>query len=449
MPGPADVEQKILSCVNEERLIALLSRLVRLRSVVEDDGAEKEISEFLQDYWKKIGLEVFVQDVPQMEHTPRGPHPQIIGRLQGAGRGTRLMLGGHLDTEPIVQPERWTKDPFSGHVDRNEVGPEGKGYVYGLGTVNMKQSVASFTEAAHAIIESGASLAGDLLLTGWVMEDIGCVGSKYQVEHWDEIGAGRVPDMVLDGEPSNCEGRSTHAGCLVFTLMTKGRLAHVCQGYTRASDFTSKRPINAFKKMLKIVHELEDVRKTFTYTRHPFIGDCVLTIGDVRTQVGGKGGRPVLGSSECQVDVDFRFVPGMTLRSIEEDIERALYRLKIEDPDFDGSVRLWPHTVGPTELANDHPLHQALRKAHRKVFGEDLVIDTDAKGTSLSRIVDRSKVAGTDIGNFYAAGIPGTNYGAGRVAVTPDERVSIPQLVNHCRVSALTALEIVGGRATK
>jgi acetylornithine deacetylase len=443
MTVPEKVKQKVLSCINEERLISLLSKLIQIPSPVEEDAAEKEISEYLQGYWKKMGLEVFVQDVPQLENTPKGPHPQIIGLSKGTGGGTRFMMGGHIDTEPVVQPELWTKDPFGGFVDREEVGPEGQGYIYGLGTANMKQSVASFTEAVHAIMESGVKLKGDLLETGWVMEDIGCIGSKYQVEHWDEIGVGPLPDMVLDGEPSNCEVRSTHVGCTCFTITTKGRLAHASQRYIRRPEYVGKKQINAFDKMLKIILELKDVRRNFTYTRHPYIGDCIITVGDVRTKVGGKGGRPVLGSSECQVDFDLRILPGMTPESIEEDIERVLYRLMVEDPELEGSVRFWPQVVGPTEIANDHPLQQALRKAHREVFGEEVVIDTDVKtGTSLERMIDRCKYGGTDIGNFYAVGVPGTNYGAAGVPVTPDERVSIPQLVKHCKVSALVALEI-------
>jgi acetylornithine deacetylase len=444
MQALEDVKQKVLSHVNEDRLISLLSKLIQIPSPVEEDAAEKEISEYLQGYWREMGLEVFVQDVPQLEGTPKGPHPQIIGRFKGKGGGIRFMMGGHIDTEPVVQPELWTKDPFGGYVDRKEMGPEGKGYIYGLGTANMKQSVASFTEAVHAVMESGIDLKGDLLVTGWVMEDIGCIGSKYQIEHWDEIGVGPFPDMVLDGEPSNCEVRSAHVGSTRFTITTKGQLAHVSQRYTRRPEYEGKKHINAFEKMFKILVELKDVPGSFTYTRHPYIGDCILTIGDIRTKTGGKGGRPILGSSECQVDFDLRFVPGMTHASIQNDVERVLYRLMVEDPELEASMRLWPAKTSPTELANDHPLHQALRKAHKEIFGKELVIDTDGKGTSFVRMIDRCKYGGTDIGNFYAAGIPGTNYGAAGVPVTPDERVSIPQLVKHCKVSTLVALEMCG-----
>ena len=438
------VVQKVLSKVNEERLISLCSKLIQIPSPVEEDGAEKDISEYLQGCWKKMGLELFVQDVPQLEGVPKGPHPQIVGSFKGKGGGKRFMMGGHIDTEPVVQPELWTKDPFGGVVDREEVGPEGKGYIYGLGAANMKQSVASFTEAAHAIIESGVDIKGDLLLAGWVIEDIGCTGSKYQVDHWDEIGVGPLPDMVLDGEPSNCEVRSNHVGVACFTISTKGRLAHVSQRYTRRPEYTGKKHINAFEKMLKILTELRDVRKSFTYKRHPYMGDCVLTIGDVKTKAGGRGGRPVLGSSECQVDFDLRYVPGMTMESIKDDVERVLYRQMIEDPEMEASVRFWPHvTAGPTEIPNDHILHRALRKTHKEIFGQDLIIDTDVEsGTSLTRMIDRCKYGGTDVGSFYAVGVAGTNYGAAQVPVTPDERVSIPQLLNHCKVSTLTALSL-------
>lgn len=443
-----DIKKRILSHVDGERLISLCSKLIQIPSVVEDEGAEKGVSEYLQTYWKKMGLEVFVQDVPATDGIPKGPHPQIIGRLKGKGGGKRLMMGGHIDTEPVVQPDLWTKDPFSGVVDREEKGPEGQGYIYGLGAANMKQSVASFTEAVHAIVESGIALKGDLLITGWVLEDIGINGSRYQVEHWNEIGAGPHPDMVLDGEPSNCMIRGNHVGFTCFTITTQGHLAHISQRYTRAPEYAGKRHINAFKKMLKILWEMEDIKRTLTYKRHPFMGDPILTPGDVRTKVGGKGGRPPLGSSECQVDFDLRTVPGMTAQGIQEDIERVLFRLMIEDPELNASVKFWPHLwppPSPTELPRDHVLHRVLGDAHREVFGTDPVYDTDTKGTSLNRIVDRCKYGCTDMGSFYAAGIPGTNYGAAQVPVTPDERVSIPQLINHSKVSALTALGICEG----
>jgi acetylornithine deacetylase len=156
-------------------------------------------------------------------------------------------------------------------------------------------------------------------------------------------------------------------------------------------------------------------------------------------------GRPSLGVSECVVEVDFRFVPGVSLDTVKEDIRRVLYRLMVDDPELDVTVKFSSHACGPAELPNDHVIHNALRKAHKEIFGENLIIDTDVKGgASLERMIDRMKYSASDIVNFYAVGIPGTNYGASKVAVTPDERVSIPQFVKHCRVATLEALEMCG-----
>jgi hypothetical protein len=43
-------------------------------------------------------------------------------------------------------------------------------------------------------------------------------------------------------------------------------------------------------------------------------------------------------------------------------------------------------------------------------------------------------------------GIPGLNYGAGVVPVTPDEKVSVDQLIKHCKASVLAILGVVGAR---
>jgi len=57
-------------------------------------------------------------------------------------------------------------------------------------------------------------------------------------------------------------------------------------------------------------------------------------------------------------------------------------------------------------------------------------------------MVDRWKYSGSDVASFYSVGVLGTNYGPAKIAVTPDERVSIPQLFKHCKVSTLVALGI-------
>jgi acetylornithine deacetylase len=428
-----DVIKRVLKELDGEELITLLSRLIQINSVTTEPASEKEIANYLVGYWKSMGMdEAHLQEVPEEELGGKDRY-NVWGRLKGVGGGPSLMMGGHIDTEPIVDPEMWTHDPFSGYVDR-----EGDA-IYGLGAVNMKQGVAAETMAVHAILKAGVKLRGDLYLAGWGLENIMCRGSKYMAKH------GPRPDMVLDGEMSFAYGRTIHSGCVNLTITTKGRARHISQNFVRRPDYEGMKQINAFDKMMKILLELKEVRKTFTYTRHPYLGDPLVVIGDVRTDTVGKRenymGRPALGSSKCEVDIDVRFLPSQTVESVVADIERVIHRLWLDDHEMDATIEMWPNWVSPQEIPRDHYLIQVLRKAHREVWGEELELDID-RPESVSRIVDRCKFGGTDMGSWCAVGVPAVDYGAGAVPTTHDEHVSISQLFNCTKVYALMALEI-------
>jgi acetylornithine deacetylase len=443
---PPEIRKKVVAAVNPENVVNLCSRLIQFDSVVEHDAAEKEIAEYVADYFKNLGLEVKIMDLPDdlpVPDMPKGPHPQVIARLKGSEGKPVLLVGGHMDTEPVVNPEQWTHDPFSGHIDREE------GYIYGVGTVNMKQSVASFMEAIAAIVRSGVSLKGDLLFAGWSQEDLGSIGSKYMATHWDELNLGPLPDMIFDGEQTDCSAWTSNVGMAVFTITTFGRLAHFSSRYTHHPAYRDTYQINAVDKMLKIMNELKQVRKNFVYERGHFLGDPVMSFGKITSTVPGAGGRACLGADSCTLTVDIRFPPGMAKDTCKRDIERIIYNLSIDDPELTATVTTSPALFGmesvPMVSSRDLPLLRKLEAAHKEVFGEDLIVDIDTNGTTTHRSIDWNRYAGSDLTSFYSVGVPGVNYGPGTVPVTPDERVSIPQLINHCKVAALTILEVCEG----
>ncbi|MBW1861987.1 MAG: M20 family metallopeptidase, partial [Deltaproteobacteria bacterium] len=363
-------------------------------------------------------------------------------RLKGSVGKPVLMVGGHLDTEPVVNPEKWTYDPFSGHIDNDE------GYIYGVGTVNMKQSVASFMEAIGAIVRSGVKLKGDLLFAGWAQENGGLIGSKYMATQWDEWDMGPLPDVVFDGEQTDCSAWTSNVGMALFNIITYGRLSHFSSRYTHHPAYQDSYHINAVDKMLKIMNAMKDVRRNFIYDRGHFLGDPVMSFGRISSKTAGEGGRACLGADECSLDVDIRFPPGMTKESLKRDLERIIYDLSIEDREIKATVSTSPPLFGvesnPIMTPRDLPLLLKLEAAHREIFGEDLIVDIDTNGTTTHRSIDWNRYAGSDLTSFFSVGVPGVNYGPGTVPVTPDEKVSIPQLINHCKVSALTILEMCG-----
>ena len=322
------------------------------------------------------------------------------------------------------------------------------GFIYGLGTVNMKQSIASFMTAISAIVRSGIRLKGDLIFAATSQEDLGMIGSRYLATHWDSLQIGKLPDMYFGGDQSDCAAWTCNVGLGIFVITTYGRSAHCSSRYIHHPAYRDSYQVNAADKMVKILHELKEVRKNFVYERGTFLGDPAVCFGKIETKYAGGGGRAALGVHECRAYVDIRFPSGMTKPSCKRDIERMIYNLSIEDPDLRASVEVAPDIFGlecgPVIPPKDFPLLDALREAHREVFGEELVVDIDSNGTTTHRTIDWTRMAASDVSAFHAAGIPGLNYGPGIVPVTPDERVSIEQLVKHCAVSALTMLEICG-----
>jgi acetylornithine deacetylase/succinyl-diaminopimelate desuccinylase-like protein len=198
--------------------------------------------------------------------------------------------------------------------------------------------------------------------------------------------------------------------------------------------------------MRKIMNEMVDVKKNFIYEKGHFLGDPVMSFGKMNTKVAGKGARACLGAEECQLYVDIRFSAGMTTNSIKRDLERIIYNLSIEDPELKATVSTTPPVFGveclPLVMPRDLPLLKTLELTHKQVTKEDLIVDVDGNGTTTHRVIDWTRYGASDLQPFNWYGVPGINYGPGAIPNTPDERVSIEQLINHCKVSALTMLEI-------
>jgi acetylornithine deacetylase/succinyl-diaminopimelate desuccinylase-like protein len=57
METPADVKQRVLDQLDKEELIRLLSKLIQINSVAMEPAAEKEIVNYLAEYWKSMGMD--------------------------------------------------------------------------------------------------------------------------------------------------------------------------------------------------------------------------------------------------------------------------------------------------------------------------------------------------------------------------------------------------------
>jgi acetylornithine deacetylase/succinyl-diaminopimelate desuccinylase-like protein len=417
------IREKVLRMVDEEEVVRLTSESVRFRSVTTDPGAEKETAAYFADRWREMGLEVQLQEVWK-------DRPNVVGRLRGSGDGPALMFEGHMDTDPLPNPDAWKHGPYSGDVDW-----EG-GWVYGHGAVNDKGGLAAATAAVNALIRSNVGLKGDIILAGVMGEVSGFWGSKYMAEH------GPVPDVCIVVEPTDCQIQLAHVGIVNFDIVAKGRSTHISGLYTPPRPGYHK-GVNPIEKMIKIIYEMEyrlpwpqNLREVFTYKPHPLLGDPIICAGIIHA---GMEGRPGNLPNECIASFDLRTVPGMSVETVKKDLENLLKKMRARDPDIDAEVRIWDrayNTQYATVIPADLPVVQVLKKAHRAIFEREAKIQNSEPPWIYGA---------TDATIWWnVAKVPCAVYGAGGAEgwVFPDERQNIRQLFGSSKVYALSALDI-------
>jgi len=94
-----------------------------------------------------------------------------FGVLKGSGGGPTLLLNGHTDTVGIDYMEIDPLDP---------VVKAGK--LYGRGAHDMKSGLTAILAAAKAVIESGITLQGDLIVSAVCNEEYASIGTDHMIE---------------------------------------------------------------------------------------------------------------------------------------------------------------------------------------------------------------------------------------------------------------------------
>jgi acetylornithine deacetylase/succinyl-diaminopimelate desuccinylase-like protein len=153
---------------------AIFRRLLQFETV-NPPGNEKPAAEFLAEILRQEGLE------PELIESAPG-RANLICRLKGTGEKPPCQLDGHLDVVG-VEEEFWTHPPFAADV--------ADGYIWGRGTLDMKQMVTMSLVTLILMKRLGANFKRDLIFTAVADEESGCdYGAKFLVDnHPDKIKA--------------------------------------------------------------------------------------------------------------------------------------------------------------------------------------------------------------------------------------------------------------------
>lgn len=276
----------------------LLSQLVSTPSVSSVnptfDMGNRIISELLGNRLTDTGCRVELMPVPSTG-------PERFNVVASFGEGpVGIVLGGHTDTVPIDE-DQWLTEPFSGEVQENRL--------YGVGSSDMKGFFAAVLGLLSEL--NSSKLDKSIVVLCTADEESSMAGAKALVHEG-------IPQakFALIGEPTGNQPIRMHKGILMESIRVQGSSGH-------SSD--PRLGNSALEAMHKILHKLMEYRtalqrkfenKLFTYP-HPTINFGAIRGGDNPNRI----------CAECELHLDARVVPGLSVDQVREEIRDIASRV--------------------------------------------------------------------------------------------------------------------------
>ncbi len=257
------------------------------------DQSNRPVVDLLAGWLEDAGFAVRIEPLPE-----RPDKANLIATL-GSGPGG-LVLAGHTDTVPY-DAGRWRYDPFGGVV--------ADGRIYGLGAADMKSFLALAIAAAMEF--RAADLRQPLVILATADEESGMDGARALAAAGQPLGR-----YALIGEPTGLKPVRMHKGILMEAIRIEGRSGH------------SSNPalgVSALEGMHQVMGELLQWRMELQARyRNPLFEVEVPTLNLGRIHGGDNPNRIC---ADCELHIDIRPLPGMTLADLRGELHGRLGRL--------------------------------------------------------------------------------------------------------------------------
>ncbi|MBD3172233.1 ArgE/DapE family deacylase [Candidatus Bathyarchaeota archaeon] len=323
------MHEDLLKKIDHDYTVDKLEEMIAIPSVVKE---EKDLAHYLQDELLALGLETELHEV-------QPGRPNIYGKLVGSKPGKKINYGGHLDTVPVVKG--WETDPFK------PVKKDGK--IYGLGSNDMKAGLACALSMLKAFADSDYEFNGEISFAGVIDEEAYGEGAKAMLKtDWANI------DTIVLGEPSTGEKDNPTplgiTGKVLYDIYVHGKAAH---------GFHPEDGVNAIEQAGIILANLD---KLNIAEKEGFKGNySTLKIE------GGYEVYSVVVPAMCRFEVNRLTVPGETVESVIEDMEKLIASL---DLDAMVEVKTKPPLYQSYLLEQTHPFVELFDKTYRDVTGK-------------------------------------------------------------------------------
>ncbi|MDU6409466.1 MAG: acetylornithine deacetylase [Yersiniaceae bacterium] len=311
--------------------IELYRALIATPSISATDSALDQSNEglitLLAGWFRDLGFEVEIQPVPDTRNK--------FNMLASIGSGSGgLLLAGHTDTVPF-DDGRWTRDPFTLTEHENRL--------YGLGTADMKGFFAFILDALRDI--DATKLNKPLYILATADEETSMAGASYFAR-----STTLRPDCAIIGEPTSLKPVRAHKGHMSNAIRIEGQSGH-------SSD--PSRGVNAIELMHESITQLMGLRNSLKERFHHdgfVIPYPTMNFGAIH---GGDASNRICAC--CELHMDIRPLPGLTLSDLNEMLNLALEPVSKRWPGRVTVTELHPPVPG-YECPADHRLVQVVEK---------------------------------------------------------------------------------------
>ena len=192
----------------------------------------------------------------------------------------------------------------------------------------MKSAIAGYLEAVRAIMEAGITLPGDIIIagvsgeieTGPVDEFRGCDYAGHGIGTLHMIRHGLAADCCILGEPTAFQVTPWHFGTVWVAFRTRGTMAHTAW---------QERAVNAIDKSMLVYNGLKQWAEDYR-NRNAFEGmKPKVLVSAIR---GGWPWRVSRVPVFCDIFMDVRLSPAMTVVELKAELEDWLGHLKRKNP---------------------------------------------------------------------------------------------------------------------
>jgi len=370
--------------------IRLLRDLVAINSVnptlVPGAPGEAAIADFLAGEMRNSGLDVAIEPAA-------AGRPNVVGVVEGRGKGRTLMLCGHTDTVGVAGMH----DPFT-PVERD-------GRLYGRGAQDMKGGVAAMVSAAARAAARGLP-AGRLIVAAVVDEEHSSIGADALVKTW-------TADAAIVTEPTDLAIAIGHKGFAWVDITVEGRAAHGSR---------PKEGQDAILRLGRVLARLEMLDSTLqARPPHPLVGTGSLHASFI------TGGHELSSYPDrATLQLERRILPSEPESTAIDEVRAILDAIRHDDPTFRATAEAM-FSRPAYEVPRDHELPRALAEAATRAG-----VPPQITGASFW----------TDAAVLGHAGIPSILFGPGGAGLhSTEEYVNVADVI-ACRDALIQLVEL-------